>query len=155
MRSHGFHKRTVPRPHFPCAKDVFHMWPCVSAHVKFMWFFISRSFFKHSCLTWLESVFGIHWLDRKSWASDMVWGAEGGAVGSFAQFKPVSPGWQVLLRADLWYNRGGRRGPSGLTQERKTTHRSLLRQLLLFCLLLAPQLLIDDNLNIILRGTHQ
>lgn len=96
-----------------------------------------------------------HWrLDRKSWASDMVWGAGGGAAGSFAQFEPVSPGWQVLLRADLWYNRGGRRGPSGLTQERKTTRWSLLRQLLLFCLLLAPQLLIDDNLNIVLKGTQ-
>ncbi|KAG1934683.1 claudin-6 [Pimephales promelas] len=67
--------------------------------------------------------------------------------------EPVSPVGQVLLWADLGrHDRGGRRRPSGLTQERKTPRGSLRVKLLLFCLLLAPQLLIDDNLDIVLRG---
>lgn len=127
---------------FTCAKCVFLMWPCVFAHVKAGLFSRKMLIFPHCFLTWLECVFG---MDHKCLRQS----------SSFAQSEPVSPVGQVLLWADLWHNRGGRSGPSGLTQERQTPRRSPLGQLLLFCLLLAPQLLIDDNLDIVLRGTHQ
>lgn len=114
--------------------------PHVFAHVKAGLFFKKMLlFFPHCFLTWLEWVFG---MDHKCLRQS----------SSFAQSEPVSP--VVLLWADVWHHRGGRRGPSGLTQERQPPRRSPLGRLLLFCLLLAPQLLIDDNLDIVLRGTR-